>query len=89
MLSKGCGQDLWFAATVHQVLFAIDSGHEGNNISVTALTAAINFVKVANMQMIIIAGRETLEEKVKSKNTGLNLLFTHKYAICISISVIR
>ena len=81
MLSKSCGPVFRFAAAV-QVLFAIDSDHEGSNISEAALTAAVNFVQVANKQTIIIAQRETLEEEIKTNTReepkSVNIAGTNK-----------
>ena len=68
MLSKSRGQVLRFAAAL-QVLFSTDSNDE-DNISEAALTAAIDFVQVANRQTLIIAGRESLEEEMQNNNTG-------------------
>ena len=51
------------------MLFATE-GDDEDNISGAALTAAIDFVQVANRQTLIIAGRESLEEEIRNNNTG-------------------
>jgi hypothetical protein len=66
MLSKSKGQILRVAATFH-VFFHWESPHNiPNEISDTALKAAIDFVQTCTQHAAYLAGREGIQEAIDS-----------------------
>lgn len=72
MLSKSRGQVLRLATVLH-MLFSIDNPENlDEEVSETALKAAVNLVKLACQQTAYIAGKGELSDELEKFKTGIN-----------------
>ena len=75
MLSKSLGQ-VYRLATVLHVLFSPDEEAISDNVTESAVKAAVNVVQTACQQTAYIAGRGTIQEELVKCKTGQFHIYT-------------